>query len=594
MVGCEIGYSELTETTMSSGSTNPEVTSAETAPETTLETDTNLTEQAGQEASAPGTSNTTDSAQASTKEEAVADAAPASTPPESASPESESEPEPPQPAVASQPAQAQPEAAEAQLAPPADEPKRTVELKPAQDLSQLRAVGSVDAVEQPELIGAGPTSLSAAPPQPSGPIDIPDVDDLDADIEAQIEAAMSSPESEPAAPVPAAGDGEEATGLDESGLPVEGTRLKGTVQSVDGDNVFLDVGLRVSAVVTLRQFPQDKQPSAGDTIEVVVEGTDGDDSLITTNLPSGTRRIAGNWDDLAAGQVVECLVTKTNKGGLEVTVSNLRGFLPASQIDLGYIEDTEVFVGQKLRVQVTEVNKKKRNLVLSRRVLLQAEREAAGAEFWQQIAEGQTYTGTVKTLKDYGAFINIGPVDGFLHIGEISWSRVSHPRDVLMEGQTIEVKVIKVDHDKKRIGLGMRQLSQNPWLVATEKYAADRTVSGTVTRVADFGAFVELEPGIEGLVHISELAWRRVKSTADVLSVGQTEEFKVLEVDANRKRISLSLKQTQEKPESAKPEPRAEEAPAEARPVRQSPKNLKGGTGSSSGGGLFGNPSDFT
>ena len=573
---------------MSSGSTNPDVTSAETAPDTTPEIEANQNDEARQNESVPASVE----APATPAPEAPVptDAAPTETPVAAPPAKSSTAAGEPTYVVASQ-AVATDSATPAQ---PEDnaEPKRKVGLNPAQDLSQLRAVGSVDAVEQPELIGAGPTSHSAAPPQPGGPIDIPDVDDLDADVEAQIEAAMSTAQSEPPAPVPPVGDDEDATGLDESGLPVEGTRLTGTVQSVDGDGVFLDVGLRVSAVVTLRQFPDEKKPAVGDTLEVVVEGTDGDDSLITTNLPSGTRRIAGNWDDLAVGQIVECLVTKTNKGGLEVTVSNLRGFLPASQIDLGFIEDTEVYVGQKLRVQVTEVNKKKRNLVLSRRVLLQAEREAAGAEFWQQLEEGQTYTGTVKTLKDYGAFINIGPVDGFLHIGEISWSRVSHPRDVLMEGQTIEVKVIKVDHEKKRIGLGMRQLSQNPWLVATEKYAADRVVSGKVTRVADFGAFVELEPGIEGLVHISELAWRRVKSTGDVLSVGQTEDFKVIEIDANRKRISLSLKQTQDKPEVPKSEQRAEEA--EPRPVRQSPKNLKGGTGSSGGGGLFGNPSDFS
>lgn len=468
-----------------------------------------------------------------------------------------------------------------------------VQLNPVKDPAQLRPVGSVDAVEQPSVVPTAGADPAAQPPVPSGPVEIPDIDDLDSDIEAQIEAAMSGggdPAPAVTAPPP---DAEGEPAVDESGLPVEGTRLSGTVQSVHDDNVFLDAGLRISAVVPLRQFPGDKQPAVGDTVEVVVEGTDDDESLLLTNLPSGTRRVAGNWDDLAQGQVVECLVTKTNKGGLEITVSNLRGFLPASQIDLGYVGDTEVYVGQKLRVQVTEVNKKKRNLVVSRRALLQAERDAAAGEFWEKLNVGDTYSGTVKTLKDYGAFINIGPVDGFLHIGEISWSRVSHPSDVLTVGQEVDVKVLKIDPDKKRIGLGMRQLSQNPWLLATEKYAADRVVSGRVTRIADFGAFVELEPGIEGLVHVSELAWKRVRAVSDVLSVGQTEEFKVLEVDSNRKRIGLSLKQTQDRPEAAKPE-RHDEPQEPAPAPRPQAKNLKGGTGTSGSGGLFGNPSDFS
>lgn len=477
-----------------------------------------------------------------------------------------------------------------------------VTLNPVADPArQLRAVGSVDAVEVPGVVPAagkeGPATQ--VPMVPTGPVEIPDIDDLDADIEAQVNQAMSAAQqpSETVTVLPPEGDDEEAesvggTGLDETGLPIEGARLSGTVQSIHEDNVFLDVGLRISAVVPLRQFPSGKKPSVGDTVSVTVEGTDDDESLILTNLPSGSRRIAGNWDDLAQGQIVDCVVSKTNKGGLEVTVSNLRGFLPASQIDLAFVEDTEVYVGQKLRVQVTEVNKKKRNLVVSRRALLQAERDALAGEFWKTINEGDTHTGTVKTLKDYGAFINIGPVDGFMHIGEISWSRVAHPRDVLSEGQTVEVKILKIDHEKKRIGLGMRQLSQNPWLLATEKYAADRIVSGKVSRVTEFGAFVELEPGIEGLVHISELAWKRVRAVSDVLSVGQTEDFKVIEVDANRKRISLSLKQTLAKPEMPKSEEKeAPSSPAVTRPPRT---DLKGGTGSAEGGGLFGNPSDFS
>ncbi|MFK7821868.1 MAG: 30S ribosomal protein S1 [Planctomycetaceae bacterium] len=545
---------------MSSGSPNPDATTDQST-----NADAETTAAAGQEQAAPPTPEST--------------APPVAVPPE--------------PGVVTPPVgPASPAEPEEAPAPEKKEPLRPrVALNPVKDPGQLRAVGSVDAVEQPELVPAAGESPRPVPMMPTGPVEIPDVDDLDAEIAAQVEAALATG-AQPQTSLPTVTDGEISAegGLDETGLPVEGTRLSGTVQSIHEDNVFLDVALRISAVVPLRQFEDGKKPAVGDTVEVTVEGTDSDESLILTNLPSGARRIAGNWDDLAQGQTVECLVTKTNKGGLEVTVSNLRGFLPASQIDLAYVEDMEVYIGQKLRVQVTEVNKKKKNLVLSRRVLLQAERDAEAGTFWETLNVGDTHTGTVKTLKDYGAFINIGPVDGFLHIGEISWSRVSHPREVLSEGQTVEVKVIKIDKEKNRIGLGMRQLSQNPWLVATEKYAADRVVTGTVTRITEFGAFVQLEAGIEGLVHISELAWKRVRTVSDVLAVGQTHEFKVLEVDANRKRISLSLKQTLAKPEVPKSEVQ-EEAPAPRRAPRT---DLRGGTGGGAGGGLFGNPSDFT
>jgi small subunit ribosomal protein S1 len=245
-------------------------------------------------------------------------------------------------------------------------------------------------------------------------------------------------------------------------------------------------------------------------------------------------------------------------------------------------------------VQVTEVNAKKRNLVVSRRALLQAERSEGEGEFWAQVEVGQDYKGVVKTLKDYGAFVNIGCVDGFLHIGEISWSRINHPKDVLSEGQEVDVKVLKLDTEKKRISLGMKQLAQNPWASASEQYATGRTVSGKVTRVTEFGAFIELEPGLEGMVHISELAWRRVGSVGEILKVGETRDFQVVEVDTKRKRVSLSLKALEKRPEPPKSERQEEPEPAPVEPRRPRNTNLRGGTGSASGQGLFGNPSDFT
>jgi small subunit ribosomal protein S1 len=261
--------------------------------------------------------------------------------------------------------------------------------------------------------------------------------------------------------------------------------------------------------------------------------------------------------------------------------------MPASQVELGYVADLTPYVGQKLRAQVTDVNPKRRKLVLSRRKVLEVEREQTEQDFFQKVVPGQTYEGRVKTIKSYGAFVDIGGIDGLLHVGQISWGRINHPKDVLTEGQTIEVKVLSVDPEKKKIGLGMRQLSQNPWKSVEERFTSGTVTKGTVTRIENFGAFIELEPGLEGLVHISELDHKRIRTVNEVLRVGQEVEVQVLEIDPSRKRISLSLKALKEKPEEAPP---PQEPPP---PRRKSPETLKGGIGEPTRGKLFGDPRQF-
>lgn len=436
-------------------------------------------------------------------------------------------------------------------------------------------------------------------PTNAEPVTIPGSDDLDTDLEAEISAALGSAtvptDTTPPPPVESFGDA--ATTPAPKARPPEevgpGSKITGTVQHIHGDDVFLNAGLLNDVVVSLKQFPADKPPEVGASIKVVIELED-EDGLFRARLPQARSKSGGNWDGLAVGQVVDAMVTATNKGGLQVTVSNIKGFLPASQVDLGFVDNLEKYVGQKLSVQITEVKPRKKNLVVSRRALLQAERESTQADFLQSLEPGQDFTGTVKTLKNYGAFVNLGPIDGFLHVGEISWSRINHPNEVLKEGQEVQVRVLKFDKEKNRISLGMKQLVQNPWHGLSERYPSERVVSGKVTRTADFGAFVELEPGVEGLVHISELAWRRVGSVGEVLKVGDEKDFKVLEVDQKRKRVSLSLKALEQKPEAMqKAEAAAEEE--EARPPRRANVDLRGGMGGQSGGsGLFGNPSDFS
>ena len=438
-----------------------------------------------------------------------------------------------------------------------------------------------------EAVGEGistPADAAPASSEKKAPVDVPESETLDASMEAMLNDALSGQ---------GATDGAASAPVDHSLSEIgRGTKLSGTVQAVNEENVLLDFGLRLSGCVPARQFNQ-KLPEIGATIDVVVDRVDDKEGLIFTNLPRGTSKVQGDWDSLQVGQVIECMVSKTNKGGLDVAVGNLRGFLPASQVDIGFVADLEPYVGQKLRVIVTEVKPQRRRLVVSRRQILAEEREVLRKELMENLKPEDVVTGRVKTIKEYGAFIDLGGSDGFLPVSQMSWARIGHPNELLQEGQEVEVKVLSIDHEKQRISLGMRQLEVNPWRLAEGKYPPGSKVTGRVTRTESFGAFVELEPGLEGLVHISELDYRRVQRVTEVLNVGEHAEVQVLEVQPSKKRISLSLKALKEKPEEPKDE---DQAPGGGQGYerRHRPETLKGGTSGSSGGGLFGNPKDFS
>jgi predicted RNA-binding protein with RPS1 domain len=486
-----------------------------------------------------------------------------------------------------------------------EQQSRRLRLNPVADPSQLRARPSITEESSPPMEmpavpqEAAPAAVAPAEPPPPPPnraaVAIPRDVSLDAETEAEIAAAMASGEMDgvtiPAAIAPTEpAEGEEAPATELA----QGVKLKGTIQSIHGDNVFLDFALRTTGVVSLRQFGPQKQPEVGQQIEVVVDRLDEKEGLALCNLPRGKSRVSGDWDAISVGQVVDCVVEKTNKGGLEVKVSSLRGFMPASQVETGYVANLDQYIGQKLRAKVTEVKPARRRLILSRRQILAEEREVAEKEALTHLEPGQTMGGRVKTLKDYGAFIDLGGVDGFLHIGQMSWVRINHPSEVLQEGQEVQVQVLSIDKDTKKISLGMRQLSANPWTLAADKYAKGTTVTGKVTRTEAFGAFIELEPGIEGLVHISELDHKRVKRVTEVLNAGQMVEVQVIEVDPGRKRISLSVKALKAKPE-APPKVQDEDlAPGKGQSYeRRNKGSLKGGIGGPTAGGLFGNPRDF-
>ena len=480
-----------------------------------------------------------------------------------------------------------------------EEPRKRPVLNPNVDEHQTRAVGSIGAEVETEAVALAAAAESAAVIASSGPvgqIELPPKQmSLDDGLEQEIEAAMSGQMTAPTTP-PVGASTPNPSSTDEE-LPASedqleaGTKLKAKVQSVTADDVFCEVGYRSPGLLPARQFPQGKQPRVGEEFLVIVEKYDPENSVILVNLPKATRKARGNWEELTVGQVTECIVNKTNKGGLEVTVGGLRAFLPASQVDLGFVSSMDALVGQKMVVQITELNPAKRNLVVSRRSVMIAERKELAGAFWEKVEVGQQFSGTVKTIKDYGVFIDLGGADGFLHIGEMSWTRVKHPSEVLQEGQQCDVVVLSLDREKQKIGLGMRQLSHNPWGSVESTYAVGKEVKGKVTRTTDFGAFVELEPGVEGLIHISEMDHQRIRKVTDVVNVGQEVQAQVLEVARDRQRISLSLKALKQKPEKPKDE---DLAPGKGEVYERKRKEpLRGGKTMGSGGGLFGNPGDF-
>lgn len=477
------------------------------------------------------------------------------------------------------------------------ETARRVMLNPTG--ANLRAVASVDMVKVDRDIDAEAEREArrvrdVAASIPHGSIEVPLEENLDIDLEAEINAALAgsaaTPPSAAIAKTAAAANSSEEDALE------QGKRIKGKVALIHGEDVFLDLGFRSQGILPTKQYEGKELPAVGTEIEVTVQKVATNEGLIHVSLPSGKQRVSGNWDEVQAGMVVDCVVTKTNKGGLEVTVGSLRGFMPSGQVDVRFVENLETFVGQKLRVQITEANRGKRNLIVSRKAILEEERRAAHEKILATLEVGNTLSGTVKSVKDYGAFVDLGGVDGFLHIGQISWQHIKHPKEALAEGQAVQVKVISISEDKQKIGLSLKQLSSSPWEQAANNYFQGQNVNGKVSRITDFGAFIELEPGVEGMVHISELDHKRISRVADVVTVGQALELQVREVDPIKRRISLSLKALKAKPEAPKAEPEVaeEEVPAAPPPPRRKTP-LKGGkeVDTRRSGGLFGNPSDF-
>lgn len=322
-------------------------------------------------------------------------------------------------------------------------------------------------------------------------------------------------------------------------------QLQGTVISVSEDSVLLDIGYKIEGILPLAAFENGgNEVHQGDTFPVSIQGRNEDGYYTLSRFRVAQPK---DWASLerafAEKSTIAGTVTAIVKGGLTVDVG-VRAFLPASRSGARDAGELEALVGQTIRCRITKLDPADEDVVVDRRSVLEEEQRSARERRASEIREGDVVRGTVRSLMDYGAFLDIGGVDGLLHVSDIGWGRVHKPEDVLTVGQTVEAKVLKIDPATRRISLGLKQLQPDPWDTAAAKYKAGDRIHGTLTRVADFGAFVELEPGVEGLIHVSEMSWaKKVRKAGDLLHAGETVEAMVLAVDASERRISLGLKQ---------------------------------------------------
>ena len=335
---------------------------------------------------------------------------------------------------------------------------------------------------------------------------------------------------------------------------ITGSVVKGTIIKVTPDFVTVDVGLKSEGRIPVREFGQNAELKAGDQVEVYVDRYEDKDGNIVLSREKARREEV--WQDLEkamnANERVNGVIFGRVKGGFTVDLNGAIAFLPGSQIDIRPIRDITPLMGISQPFQILKMDKVRGNIVVSRRVVLEETRAEARSELIKDLKEGSVLEGVVKNITDYGAFIDLGGVDGLLHVTDISWKRINHPAEVLSVGQTVKVKVIKFNEDNQRISLGMKQLEEDPWQHVAEKYHVGEIYKGKVTNITDYGAFVELEDGIEGLVHVSEMSWTRKNvHPGKIVSTSQEVEVKVLEVDADKRRISLGIKQCTPNPWAA-------------------------------------------
>ncbi len=332
--------------------------------------------------------------------------------------------------------------------------------------------------------------------------------------------------------------------------PLEGTVVKGTVVAIEKDLAIIDVGLKTEGRIALKEFGQagrDGTIKVGSTVEVYVDRVEN--ALGEAVLSREKARREESWVKLeemyAKNERVEGIIFNQVKGGFTVDLEGAVAFLPRSQVDIRPIRDIGPLMNVSQPFQILKMDKRRGNIVVSRRAILEESRAEQRSEIVQQLEEGQVVDGVVKNITDYGAFVDLGGIDGLLHVTDIAWRRVNHPSEVLSIGETIKVQIVRINHESHRISLGMKQLQADPWDGIAAKYPVGAKFTGRVTNITDYGAFVELEPGIEGLIHVSEMSWTKKNvHPGKIVSTSQEVEVMVLEVDPEKRRISLGLKQT--------------------------------------------------
>lgn len=430
-------------------------------------------------------------------------------------------------AIPTPPAESAPPPSETGEAPPPAEP--TAQAAPAvQTQTPVAAsVGSVDDEVAKEMEAAG-GSMDAI---------------LNAPADDRMPDASSESPKASGADAPATEEPTSAPAPNAAGEPEHYEMRRGRITAVRGDDVFVDLTgetRKLQGVVPLPQF--DRPPRIGSIMDFVVEREDESQGLIFLSREGAVSR--STWDHLQKGSVVEARVVSTNKGGLELEIiGGIKAFMPASQIDVHPVGDLEPFIGQKLDGCVQEIDHRHKKVVLSRRAHIEAMRKRNRVKLLAEIKVGDIREGTVSNLTDFGAFIDIGGMDGLVHISDIAYERINKPSDVLKKGQSVRVKVLKIEPGKDRMSLGIKQADPDPWEGVDQEFTVGNQVSGKVTRTAPFGAFIEVRPGVEGLLPIAEISWKRIHKVEDVLQVGQIVNVQILEVQFKRKRMTLSLKQ---------------------------------------------------
>jgi len=343
----------------------------------------------------------------------------------------------------------------------------------------------------------------------------------------------------------------ETYGADEA---FEGSVVKGRVVAIEKDMALVDVGLKTEGRVALKEFTnhgRDATPKVGDVVEVYLERIEN--ALGEAVISRDKARREESWVKLEQafekGEKVDGVIFNQVKGGFTVDLDGAVAFLPRSQVDIRPVRDVAPLMNVAQPFQILKMDRRRGNIVVSRRTVLEESRAEQRHEIVANLAEGQVIDGTVKNITDYGAFVDLGGIDGLLHVTDIAWRRVNHPTEVLSIGQQVKVRIIKINHETHRISLGMKQLQEDPWSAIETRYAVGQRLKGRVTNITDYGAFVELEPGIEGLIHVSEMSWTKKNvHPGKIISTSQEVEVQVLEVDAAKRRISLGLKQTLQNP----------------------------------------------